>query len=99
MCMRREHQVVDVSGVGMFSFNGTLDMLKRFGKGSKHYPERIVHIDDINNSRTRKGSPSGSYHTHCTHRARRSRHACATRRFRHSSPAALPQALRCSSGR
>ena len=38
-----EHQVVDVEGVGVFSFNGTLDLLKKFGKGSKHYPERIVH--------------------------------------------------------
>lgn len=46
-----EHQIVDVSGIGMFSFDGTIDLLKRFGKLSVHYPERIVQIDDINNTR------------------------------------------------
>lgn len=56
MCVERghlvgEHQVVDVSGVGMFSFNGVFELLKRFGKCSKHYPERLVLINDIMNSR------------------------------------------------
>jgi hypothetical protein len=57
LCVERghlvgEHMVVDVSGVGMFSFGGgVLDLLKRFGKSSKHYAERLVRIDDVNNSR------------------------------------------------
>ena len=56
LCVERghmvgEHMIVDVSGVGMFSFGGTLDLLKRFGKSSKHYAERLTHIDDVNNSR------------------------------------------------
>ena len=46
-----EHMIVDVAGVGMFSFGGVLDLLKQFGKSSKHYAERLVHIDDVNNSR------------------------------------------------
>jgi hypothetical protein len=55
LCVERghlvgEHMIVDVDGVGMFSFNGVVDLVKRFGKGSKHYPERIVHIDDVNNT-------------------------------------------------
>ena len=56
LCVERghlvgEHMIVDVSGVGMFSFGGVLDLLKRFGQSSKHYAERLVHIDDVNNSR------------------------------------------------
>ena len=56
LCVERghlvgEHMIVDVSGVGMLSFRGTLELLKRFGHSSKHYAERLVHIDDVNNSR------------------------------------------------
>ena len=57
LCVERghmvgEHMIVDVSGVGMFSFGGgVLDLLKKFGKSSKHYAERLTHIDDVNNSR------------------------------------------------
>lgn len=37
---------------GMFSFGGgVLALLKRFGRGSKHNPERLIMINDINNSR------------------------------------------------
>jgi hypothetical protein len=46
-----EHQIIDVDGVGMFSFGGVLDTVRAMGKGSRHYPERLVHIDDINNTR------------------------------------------------
>ena len=46
-----EHMIVDVAGIGMFSFGGVIDLLKQFGKSSKHYAERLVHIDDVNNTK------------------------------------------------
>lgn len=57
LCVERghlvgEHMVADAGGVGMLSFGGgVLGLVKSMGKGSKHYAERLVHIDDVNNSR------------------------------------------------
>ena len=47
-----EHMIIDVAGVGMLSLGpSTLGLIRRIGEGWKHYPERFVAIDDVNNTR------------------------------------------------
>lgn len=46
-----EHLIIDVANIGLFFDRGVFALFKEAGQGWAHYPEKLVHIDDINNSR------------------------------------------------